>query len=195
MVLLRNASGPTLRNWLWNRHLCCLRSFLNRKHQLVIRHRTSPNWAVLLMLEAKCAWLEHDRRCAVDEAANITGCASKTREGIVAPPCESLSREAIFTWIPCWGMQPWVAVALNSCKLHMPRLPAPLPLYTPPSLSSPNSQILLDRADIIVLACASLSGSWVWCNWCLVLEIIGPHVKLLLWWLLLWKPLLKWRCL
>lgn len=54
-------------------------------------------FTVLQTVVAKCTWLKHDWVFVVDEAADFTGCAWETREGIVSPPCESLGREAIFT--------------------------------------------------------------------------------------------------
>lgn len=125
---------------------------------------------VMQIVKAKCAWLQHDWDRAVDEAADLTGCACKTREGIVSPTWKSWREEAIFTWIPCWGMQ-CRTVGRSHCKqLHVAHTP---PSSTPPRARSQSSRTGLGRADIIVFAFATLSGSWVWCNWCSLLEIMG----------------------
>lgn len=103
---------------------------------------------VVQMVTAKCPWLKHDWVCAVDEAADFTGCACKTREGIVSPTWESGRREAIFTWIPSWGMQRRT-VGRSHCKqLHVAHTP---PSSTPPRARSQSSWTGLGRADIIVL--------------------------------------------
>lgn len=47
---------------------------------------------VMQILGAKCAWLKHDWDSVVDEAADFTGCACKTRENIVSPPLPKKAR-------------------------------------------------------------------------------------------------------
>lgn len=109
------------------------------------------------MVTSKCAWLKHDRDRAVDEAADFTGCVCNTREGIVSPTWESRRGEAIFTWIPSWGMQRRT-VGRSHCKqLQVAQTP---PSSTPPRARSQSSRTGLGSADIIVFASATLSGSW-----------------------------------
>lgn len=130
-------------------------------------------------LEAKCAWLKHDWERAVDEAADFTGCACKTREGIVSPTCESLRGEAIFTWIPSWGMQ-CRTVGRSHCKqLQVAHTPPPFFLILPPSSlysegSEQSNRIGQSWHHRFCYVVRKLS---VWCNWCSLLEIPEANRK------------------
>lgn len=134
----------------------------------------NTSWSVysgkaLMELMAKCAWLKHDWDGAVDEAADFTGCVCKTREGFVSPTCESRREGRLFLHeyqVEECDAEPLVALITNSCKLHIPLLP-----LNPPGPRNQSSRTGLGSADIIVFAFAALSGSWVWCNWCSLLEI------------------------
>lgn len=135
----------------------------------------SANWSVdtgkalieltaMQILEAKCAWLKHDWDCAVDEAADFTGCACKTRGGIVSPTCERARERKLFLHeyqVEECNAEPLAAVIANSCcKLRLSLLP-PVP---PPTARDEKSATGLARADITAF-CYVVRKLRVWCNW------------------------------
>lgn len=98
-------------------------------HSFVFFYTGNTNWsldtgkALIQPIGQMCmteTWVKHDWESAVDEAADFTGCACNTREGIVSPTWESLRGEAIFTWIPCRGMQCGAVGRSHSKQLQVP---------------------------------------------------------------------------
>lgn len=89
----------------------------------------------------------------VDEGADFTGCACKTREIIVCPLMRLFLHE--YQVEEC-NVKPLVAVIANSCKVHMP---SPYPHIPPPSARDLSRGTGLGRADIIFFASAQLTGS------------------------------------
>lgn len=125
----------------------------------------NPYWVMAMqILEAKCAWLKHDWDSAVDEAADFTGCACKTRESIVPPTSPRKPEEGSYFY-----MNTELRNAERSCR--------PQPLQTADTSStflstfhSPlprrGSATGLGRADIIVFClCHVVRKLRVWCNW------------------------------
>lgn len=129
-------------------------------------------------------WLIHDWELAVDEPADFTGCACITREGIVSPTCESRIGEAIFTWIPSWGMQ-CKTVGCSHCRqlqvahaLPFLSLPPPslYPSYTEGSEQSNRIGQSWHHCFRICYVDRKLRG---WCNWCSLLEMKEIDIKLI----------------
>lgn len=168
---------PRGNSWhtVWKIDLCCLTV-------LFFFYTGNTNWsldtgkALIQPIGPMCmteTWVKHDWESAVDEAADFTGCACNTREGIVSPTWESLRGEAIFTWIPCRGMQCGAVGRSHSKQLQVPHSLTSSSL----SLSPPVQPSYGKRAEHVEQDWAGLTSSFFspllrWQEVCSLMQLV-----------------------